>query len=416
MDGALLVSVADAPVLASGVATKLRNAAIANGDLVIPTSKGPLAGRQFRQLGQLAALTEVEAMALVGWIEEAYSEEAAQRFLEPLPHVCITASMPSPAAPVSSAMAMGATSAVGGGLVPSSSSAFASLLAGGSAPPATSTAAHVPLATAAVAGPHQLEDEDAHRMDAGRIATLTFLLHTARLPPPGHESVKYGVDPSSMGKLYRDMQRSVGSLLWELVARPNSTMKEFQDHFHRAVQAASGDGLIQQRLSSHWMELSQYFDSVDTVRAYYKKFLTIRSGRGLPKMVDEHIVMLVMCGEFERLRSGSDAPACSPDLSAAAEKASRAAEVCKETVADLKVKVGELKSDLNNVKTELKNLKEKVASIKPQKVCTYCGAPGHTELGGLLQQEEGGRGTRGPELKLSWGSAPLAGSMSIGVW
>ena len=154
MDGALLVSVADAPVLASGVATKLRNAAIANGDLVIPTSKGPLAGRQFRQLGQLAALTEVEAMALVGWIEEAYSEEAAQRFLEPLPHVCITAAMPSPAAPVSSAMAMGATSAVGGGLVPPSASAFASLLAGGSAPPATSTAAHVPLSTAAVAGPH----------------------------------------------------------------------------------------------------------------------------------------------------------------------------------------------------------------------------------------------------------------------
>ena len=73
MDGALLVSVADAPVLASGVATKLRNAAIANGDLVIPTSKGPLAGRQFRQLGQLAALTEVEAMVLVGWIEEAYT-------------------------------------------------------------------------------------------------------------------------------------------------------------------------------------------------------------------------------------------------------------------------------------------------------------------------------------------------------
>ena len=53
--------------------------------------------------------------------------------------------------------------------------------------------------------------------------------------------------------------------------------------------------------------------------------------------------------------------------------------MCKETVADLKVKVGELKFDLNNVKTELKNLKEKVASIKPQKVCTYCGAPGHTE-------------------------------------
>ena len=53
-------------------------------------------------------------------------------------------------------------------------------------------------------------------MDAGRIAILTFLMHTARAPPPSHEAVKYGVDPSAMTKLYKGLQSSVGSLLWDL--------------------------------------------------------------------------------------------------------------------------------------------------------------------------------------------------------
>ena len=58
------------------------------GTCRIPTSTGPLVGRQFRQLAQLAQLTETEAMVLLGWLEEAYSEEAAARFLAPLPKTC----------------------------------------------------------------------------------------------------------------------------------------------------------------------------------------------------------------------------------------------------------------------------------------------------------------------------------------
>ena len=90
-------------------------------------------------------------------------------------------------------------------------------------------------------------------------------------------------------------------------------MKDFQDHFHRAVQAAEGDSAIQQRLSAHWMELSQYFDSVEMMRTYYRKYLTVKSGRGLPKLIDEHIVMLVMCSELERARG------CGPSGSSAQE-------------------------------------------------------------------------------------------------
>ena len=227
-------------------------------------------------------------------------------------------------------------------------------------------------------------DEDAHGMPAGAIAILTFLLHTARRPPPGHEAVKYGVDPSTVTKLYRSMKDGVGSLLWDLVSSSTSTLKDFQGHFHRAVQAAEGDPLIQQRLSSHWMEMSQYFDSVEMLRSYYRKYLTLRSGRGLPKLVDEHIVMLVMCSEFERVR-GCNSASNSGQLEAAAvmDRAMKVAETCKEAVSDLRSKVGDIKQDLNNLKTKVDNLKAESGKppkggSKDDRECTYCGKKGHT--------------------------------------
>ena len=372
MDRALLSGDSSAPTLASGVATKLSDAAAANGDVVIPTSTGSLVGRQFRQLAQLAALSETEAMALLGWIEEAYSLEAAQRFLEPLPSLTLTVPLTSSAAPTPAAAPtplVGPTALVGSG----ASGSFASLVAGASSSPTAAPHATVHTSTAGMM-PHQTEDELAHGMDAGKIATLTFLLHTARLPPPGHESVKYGVDPSSMTKLYRGMQSSVGSLLWDLVGRASSTIKDFQDHFHRATQAA-GDPAISQRLSGHWMELAQYFDSVEMIRAYYKKFLTIKSGRGLPQLVDEHIVTLVICAEFERSR-GCDQGNAKAELTAIAERAGKAAETVRDAVSEIKAKVGELKSEVNNLKAEVKEMKGKAGQARE---CSYCGKTGHTE-------------------------------------
>ena len=127
----------------------------------------------------------------------------------------------------------------------------------------------------------------------------------------------------------------------------------------------------------------QYFDSVEMVRAYYKKFLTIRSGRGLPKIIDEHIVMLVMCSELERSRGGtsSSTTAEMQTMVSTMEKQTRSIESFKETVADLKLKVGELKSTVNDLKTGHAALKEKVGKVggRDSRVCGYCGSPGHTE-------------------------------------
>ena len=133
--------------------------------------------------------------------------------------------------------------------------------------------------------------------------------------------------------------------------------------------------------------MMQYFDSVEMVRAYYKKFLTIRSGRGLPKIIDEHIVMLVMCSELERSRGGATPPASSSELQAVMsnmEKQTRAVETLKETVSELRLKVGEFKSQVDDLKTSQAALKEKVAAAgkaggRDSRVCGYCGATGHTE-------------------------------------
>ena len=375
MDRALLVADSSVTQLASGVADKLRDAAAANGDVVVPTSKGALAGAQFRLLAQMANLSEMEGVALVGWLEEAYGEAIAERFLMPLPNVALTAPVSTAAPPAT--LAPFAPPTMAPSAMPSASrSSIAALLASG--PPGPTPAS--PVTSTFL--PYQREDEAAHGFDSGRIAILTFLMHTARAPPPGHESVKYGVDPSAMTKLYKGLQSSVGSLLWDLVTRESSTMKDFQDHFHRAVQAAEGDSAIQQRLSAHWMELSQYFDSVEMMRTYYRKYLTVKSGRGLPKLIDEHIVMLVMCSELERARGcgSSGAAAQEASANAAAERAAKAAENVKELAMDLKLKFGELKSEVNNMRTEVKNLKEKVAKSPSasEKECTYCGKKNHT--------------------------------------
>ena len=75
------------------------------------------------------------------------------------------------------------------------------------------------------------EDVSAQGFDAGTIATLTFAMHTARLPPEGHEEVKYGVDPSSMTRSYKAMKGAHGTLLWDLVTLDKTTFREFKDHF-----------------------------------------------------------------------------------------------------------------------------------------------------------------------------------------
>ena len=97
-------------------------------------------------------------------------------------------------------------------------------------------------------------------MEACEIALLTWLLHTARQPPPGHDSVKYGVDPPTVTKLYREYRGS-GTILWDMIKDEKTTLRDMQGHFHRAIQSAEGSPRIVQRLADHWMEMQQHFDS-----------------------------------------------------------------------------------------------------------------------------------------------------------
>ena len=385
MDRALFISDKSKPKLDSGVADKLREAARLQGDVSVPTATGAVVGAQFRGLADKAMLEENEALALMFWLEEVYGKEAADRYLKPLPTFHQVNVAPPPPAPGSNAPqpVVAPTAAANAPI----SQTFAQLMANANAPAVApiGNVMQAPTAPDMYVSPQEREDEAAHGMNAGMIAVLTFLVHTSRLPPVGDAQVKYGVDPSSMQKLYRGMKESVGTLLWDLVKSETSTMKEFQDHFHRATQAAAGSWPIQQRISSHWMEMMQYFDTVGMVRAYYRKFLTIRSGRGLPKLIDEHIVMLVMCAELERTRTASSGGGANSAevaaLAAAVEKSTRVVEAGKETISDLKAKMGEIKNDLNNLKSEVKAVKEKSSSAKSagaaDRKCDYCGQTGH---------------------------------------
>ena len=371
--------------LDSGVVAKLSKAAEASSLLTV-TAQGTVMGVQWRRVAEAAELSAAEMGALRDWIEEIHSKEAADRFSSSLPSVAVTVKSELPAAALAPAAPTKFVFPASESAAPAPTSEFERLMAA-SAPavedPFGLRSGSLPLPSPM--SETEREDVLAHGFDSGKIASLTWLIHTARPCPPNSADFKYGVDPSAVRKLYGGLQSSVGTLLWELVKSDSSSMKDFQNHFYRAVQAAV-DADIRARISTHWTEMMQYFDSVEMVRAYYKKFLTIRSGRGLPKIIDEHIVMLVMCSELERTRGGASSSAAAEmqAMASSMEKQTRAFESFKETVTELKAKVGELKSQVNDLKTGHASLKEKVASIKggrggDARVCGFCGAPGHTE-------------------------------------
>ena len=159
-----------------------------------------------------------------------------------------------------------------------------------------------------------------------------------------------------MTKLYREYRGS-GTILWDMIKDEKTTLRDMQGHFHRAIQSAEGSPKIVQRLADHWMEMQQHFDSVELMRSYYSRFLIMRAGRGLPKLVDEHIVMLVMVDELGRVRRGAGG-AGAAESAAVMEKAMSSIESFKSTVTDLKSKVSDLKQEVNNLKNEVSNIKK----------------------------------------------------------
>ena len=95
MDAALFVADESKSQLVSGVAIKLRTAAVGRLNQVpLPTSKESVTGVKWKRLALAAELSDTEMGDLRDWIEEAYSEAIAERFCLPLPSV--SSSLPRP--------------------------------------------------------------------------------------------------------------------------------------------------------------------------------------------------------------------------------------------------------------------------------------------------------------------------------
>ena len=60
---------------------------------------------------------------------------------------------------------------------------------------------------------------------------------------------------------------------------------------------------IASRISSHWMKMQTYFGTVELIRAYYKKFLAVFRGRGLPSL---GLLMSVLCAEVAKSSRSKD--------------------------------------------------------------------------------------------------------------
>jgi hypothetical protein len=144
-------------------------------------------------LANHAALQSVEMGVLMGWLENAYGPEVAARFQLDVP-TFNSANVPLQLVPPQ----LAAPQLLGPGIpaTPAGAATFHQMSQGlyGAPPQQQLVAPMASLTTATFASrsPHQAADEAAHGgMEAGEIALLTWLLHTARQPPPGHDSVKY---------------------------------------------------------------------------------------------------------------------------------------------------------------------------------------------------------------------------------
>ena len=189
MDIALRVGDTGVTQLAAGVADKLRDAVAKYGEMLTPTSTDGriVLGQEFRMLANHAALQAVEMGVLMGWLENAYGPEVAARFQLDVPTFNV-ANVPLQLVPPPIA----APQLLGLGIptTPAGAATFNQMSQGmyGALPQQQLVAPMASLTTATCASrsPHQVADETAHGMEAGEIALLTWLLHTARQPPPGH--------------------------------------------------------------------------------------------------------------------------------------------------------------------------------------------------------------------------------------
>ena len=229
MADSLFSSDASKAQLDSGVVAKLSKAAESSSLLTV-TAQGTVMGVQWRRVAEAAELGAAEMGALRDWIEEFHSKEAADRFSSALPSVAVTVKSELPAAALAPAAPTKLVFPASESAAPAPTSEFERLMA--SSAPAVEDPFGLRSGSLPLPSPmSETEREDvlAHGFDSGKIASLTWLIHTARPCPPNSADFKYGVDPSSMEKIYKLYRAAPGTVLWDLVSKEATTMRQLQD-------------------------------------------------------------------------------------------------------------------------------------------------------------------------------------------
>ena len=373
MEDALLETDTSAAQLDTGVANKLKKAALALGPFSVPVGSAPVNGMKWGMLAQQGQLSRAEYLATVAWLEEAWSEEMSKRMLGAI-SVLSHASLPSAPAvlsPVAAPLAVAPQPpAAMSAPAPSPTMGLAGTMAAlsmGGAPASTATATPAVTATAALNLTSDLLNQPG--LNEGDFAPATFALHTAHMPPSAHAEIKYGSDVVA-SKPYRNHATNQPTLL-KLCEDKGTTMAAFNQHFLRVADTLRQAGLAfaADRLTSAWMEKQNALSTPRMLSLYPIHYLRKYPGRFLPILLDQVLVQKVMVMMLTEIGEHSSA-----NTAFVEQVAAMRTELTALTAAVDSLK--SLRSDLGSLKAEVAEVKKSAANTTK---CAYCGALGHIE-------------------------------------
>ena len=391
----------DASKLAEGIRAKIIAAAQATeeGDTLLIPSRGAhaSAGKQWRIVVELAGardLTPIEVQHFVIWLEDRWGTEVADVFALPLRTV--TLAPPSVRAPI---VAKGPEADPP---APEPEDEAAKLFGARSPAPAADATPGGKMMSRDGSGmvPKSAEqkDLDAHPgvTTSIELAILTWTHLYARTPDPNNEAVKYGTHPEGT-KLAKTFSSAPGATLRALVDKKTTTLSDYRDYFRTAHQALAVYPAIQSRLIDHWQELQRFLHTPEMIAAYYRKALPSMTGRGIPDLFDQSILLQVVC---EKVTGPSD-----DALGEIKAKFGELEKKCEtlstkmDKMTDSIDKVTAVKNDLANLKNELTNLKSGVTELKKKSVpsgggdkyCAWCDSNGFAESAYTHNEDKCGR-------------------------
>ena len=369
LDEALRKGEKGLPQLDTGLADRLTTAAQQLGSYSVPVGSHTANGMKWHALWVRAGLNPGEILAVLAWLEEAYSDAMAERAAQALPSLAPTEQTAAslvktphpPGLPSSAISAMIAEGAAGPRLDFGTSTLPAydpSVMAENKKVTATEEAG--------AAHPSLAADMEAMHLTSGEIADSNFMFLTGCSPPPNSSDIKYASDPTRT-KLWSRYSGVGQTTLVSLFNSKTSTIMDFNSHFLAVTQQMRQAGQLigVELVTSAWMEIQNAMPTVELMRIYMREFTRVYAGRFLPVKVDQKLVLKSMTLQMS---GGSDVVLSVTQLTT--ELAAMRSEMASITSA-----MEALRTSAGTVKQDVNNLKEKMTALGP--VCTYCSRPGH---------------------------------------